>query len=347
MNDQELDRLIAQANPFGTDTVRQLPVAGAESDLLEDILTTTTTAAAAVEQPRRPRRRRGLLVAAAAAVIAAGVGIGGALFPDGNPAAPPSAYAAEVVAVAEANPRLLLDKPGWKVVKIGQFSKETGEMQLSDGKQSLSVHWRPGNLYQQYLDDRSHGNAKQPIELLGQQGTLFLYSGSKSDYATILPAKGVNFLEIRGNVGSEPAYRDLLAALKPVDVNTWLDALPESVVKPADTAKVVTEMLADIKVPAGFDPKPLQEIGVADRYELGANVTSAVTCSWIKEWEKAKAAGDTAGIKTAVSAMAGSRSWKVLLEMQKTGAFASSIWETADAMAKDKLHPELRLNVCH
>lgn len=346
MNDQELDRLIAQANPFGTDTVRQLPVAGAESDLLEDIITAPTSVPVPAQQPQRTRRRRNILVAAAAAAIVAGVGISGTLFPRGNPAAPASAYAAEVTAVAEANPRLLLDQPGWKVIKIGQFTKETGEMQLSNGKQSLNVHWRPAALHGQYITDRSHGNTQQPIELLGQKGTLFLYRGSKADYTTILPAKGVNFLEIRADVGSEQAYRALIAGLKPVAVNTWLDALPASAVKAPDVAKEVTEMLADIRVPAGFDPKPLQQGGLSDRYELGAKVTAAVTCSWIKEWEKAKAAGDAAGVKTAVTTMASSRSWKVLLEMQKRGGYPSSIWETADAMAQGKLHPELRFNVC-
>lgn len=350
MNDQELDRLIAQANPFGTDTVRQLPVAGAESDLLEDILTAPT--ATPVSVPGRPRRRRTLLVAAAAAVIATGVGIGGALFPDGNPAAPSSAYAAQVVAVAEANPRLLLDKPGWKVIGIGQFTKEAGEMHLSNGKQSLSVHWRPAELYNDFADDRGDNSLKQPIEFLGQHGTLFVSENGRGaniahTYTTVLPVRGVNFLEIRTDTGSEQAYRELLAALKPVDVNTWLDALPASAVKPTDTAKVVTEMLADIKVPAGFDPKPLQEGGLSDRYELGAKVTGAVTCAWVKEWEKAKAAGDAAGVKTAVTTMAGSRSWKVLLEMQKRGAWPEAIWEIADAMATGKpLHPELRLSVC-
>ncbi len=342
MNDQELDRLIAQANPFGTDTVRQLPVAGAESDLLEDIMTAPVSA-----QPRQPRRRRTSLVAAAAVVIAAGVGVSGALFPRGNPAAPPSAYAAEVVAVAEANPRLLLDRPGWKVTKIGQFTKETGEMNLSNGEQSLNVHWRPADQHGGYLTDRADHSTKQPLEFLGQHGTLFISKGTYTTYTTILPVKGVNFLEIRTDGGTEQAYRDLLAALIPVDVNTWLDALSASAVKATDTAKVVTEMLADIKVPAGFDPKPLQEGGLSDRYELGAKVTGAVTCSWVKEWEKAKAAGDAAGVKTAVTTMRGSKSWKVLLEMKKRGGWPEAIWEIASAMATGKpLHPELRLSVC-
>ncbi|MEV8371139.1 hypothetical protein AB0P21_00270 [Kribbella sp. NPDC056861] len=349
MNDQELDRLIARSNPYGADRIGQLPTAG--SDLLEEIMTTTAPApdieTPTTETPRAPRRRR-ILIAAAAAVIAAGVGVGGALFPDGNPAAPPSAYAAEAVAVAQANPRLLLDKPGWKVIAIGAFTTESGEIHIGDGKQSLTVHWRPAAEHDGFLTDRGN-TTEQPIELLGQRGKLFVTKGGKVDYSTystVLPVKGVNFLDITMSGGSEQAYRGLLAALKPVDVNTWLAALPASAVQATDTATVVNEMLADIKVPAGFDPKPLQRSGLSSRYNLGADVTSAVSCAWIKEWEKAKAAGDTAGAQAAVTAMRSSKSWKILLEMNKSGAWSRDIWTIPDAMAKGAVHPEIRAGVC-
>ncbi|WBQ08481.1 hypothetical protein [Kribbella sp. CA-293567] len=351
MNDQELDRLIAQANPFGADTVRQLPVAGAESDLLKDIMTASTSVAptAPTPLPQRPKRRRGILAAAAAAAIVAGIGISGALFPDGNPAAPPAAYAAEVVAVAEANPRLLLDKPGWKVIAIGQFTKEAGELQIGNGNESLTVHWRPAKEYAGFTTGHSKDTTEQPIELLGQSGKLFVTKGVKvaySSYSTVLPVRGVNFLDITAVGGSEQAYRSLLAALKPVDVNTWLDALPASAIRATDTGRVVDEMLADIKVPARFDPAQLKRSGLSDRNELGAKVTGAVSCSWIKEWEKAKSAGDTAGVRDAVTAMQSSRSWKVLLEM-KNSRWPDDIWATADTMATGKaLSPEIRAGYC-
>jgi hypothetical protein len=350
MNDHELDHLIARANPFGDDRLGALPTGTAGSDLLEEIMTTTAPAPTVqTPPPARPPRRRGILVAAAAAVIACGVGVGGALFPHGNPAAPASAYAAEVVAVAEANPRLLLDKPGWKVIAIGQFTKEAGEVHFSAGRQTLTVHWRPADEYGGFTMDRGKDTTEQPIDLLGQHGKLFATKGSKAaytSYSTVLPVKGVNFLDITMEGGSGRAYREVLAALKPVDVKTWLDALPASAVKPADTARVVTEMLADIKVPSGFDPKPLQQGDLDSRYNLGAKVTGAVSCSWIKEWEKAKAAGDPAGVQSAVAAMRTSRSWKVLQEMQKTGAWSQSIWEIPDAMATGVVNPEIRSSVC-
>ncbi len=85
---------------------------------------------------------------------------------------------------------------------------------------------------------------------------MFRY-GRSTDFTTLLPPKGPNFLEIRADVGSEQAYRDLIAKLHAVDVNTWLDALPDSFVLPSERSAVVDEMLADIPVPPGFDREQL------------------------------------------------------------------------------------------
>jgi hypothetical protein len=322
MNDRELDRLIARANPFGDDTVRQLPTGAAESELLEEIMSTT-----APTPELRPTRRRMILLAAAAAAIV--VLLTGVLLPRGNPAAPASAYGAEVRAVAEANQRLLLDAPGWKVTRVDEFTAREGEMTFSNGTNSLDVRWRAAEWF---VDDRS---ADEPIQLLGQVGTMSRI-GTSSDYATILPPKGQNFLTIRGDLGSEQAYRDLIAKLHPVDVDTWLDAMPASVVKPADTERVVTEMLSDIPVPAGFDRQPLDKEAVSERYTLGARVTGAVSCAWLDQWTKAKKTGDTERMREAVTAMKTSRSWKILREMETGGDYPGSVWRYADAIAKNQ-----------
>lgn len=329
MNDRDFDRLIARANPFGDEQVRQLPTDGAESELLEDILTTNTTATAL-----RPNRRRTyLLVAAAAAAVA--VLLTGAFLPRGNPVGPQSAYGAEVRAVADANQRLLLDAPGWKIARVDQFTAREGEMSFSSGKKQLDVHWRPADAYRTYYDDRAHENTSKPIELLGQKGTQFQY-GKSTDFTTILPPKGENFLEIRADVGSEQAYRDLIGKLHSVETETWLDAMPASVVKPDEAKKVVDEMLADIPVPAGFDKTKLYRHGVSDRYQLGAGVAGAASCAWIDQWTAAKKSGDKARVQEAVDAMKTSHSWKILREMDKEGDYPEVVWEYADSMAKGK-----------
>jgi hypothetical protein len=327
MTNDEFDRLLARANPFDGDTVRQLPVDAAASDLLEDILTST----APTPELRPNRRRRILVFAAAAAVIV--IALTGVFFPRGNPAAPTSAYGAEVLKVAEANQRLLLDLPGWKVSRVDEFTAEEGEMEFANGSKGLAVHWRPADAHASFLDDRANGNKQQPIELLGQKGTLFQYAGS-TDFTTILPPKGKNFLEIRANVGSEAAYRELIEKLKPVGVEEWLDAMPASAVKPAENTKVVDEMLAGLPIPDGFDKSGLYRQTVSDRYQVGARVTGAVTCGWLDQWTAAKKSGDKAKVAEAADALKGSRGWKVLQEMDKEGDYPEVIWEYADQIAK-------------
>lgn len=273
-----------------------------------------------------------MLVAAAAAIV---VALTGVFFPRGNPAAPASAYGAEVRAVAEANQRLLLDAPGWKVSRVDEFTAAEGEMSFANGKKQLDVHWRPAAYYDSFLADRAHGNTKQPITLLGQNGTMFRY-GTTTDYTTILPVKGPNFLEIRADVGSEAAYKELIGKLKPVGVEEWLDAMPASAVKPEENKKVVDGMLEGLPVPTGFDKAPLYQQTVNDRYQVGARVTGAVSCAWLDQWTAAKKSGDTAKATEAVTAMKTSSGWPILKEMDKEGDYPEVIWEYADLIAKDQ-----------
>ncbi len=339
MTDHELDRLIARANPYGDETVANLPAAGADAELLEEIVSTPTTSVRLLEHttprpPRRWRRRPALLAAAAVAAI---VAVGGVVLPGGGggPVASAPAYAASVIAVAEANPRLLLDEPGWSVSYVAEFTAAQGEMRISNGHRYLELNWRPAGQYRLYLDDRSHEMTATPIMLLGQTGSMFSYNAE--DFTTILPPRGQNFLEIRGTFLSETEYRRLIAKLYPVDVNTWLDALPESVVRPEQKAAVITEILADIPVPKGFDARKLNTDTTTERYHVGARVTGAVTCAWVDQWAKAKKSGDAAGVQEAVDAMRSARSWKILREMDAQGDYPEVVWEFADAVVNGTL----------
>ncbi|WP_112248871.1 hypothetical protein [Kribbella monticola] len=333
MNDHEFDQLIARANPIGTEAVRQLPTAGAESELLEDILTTTAPAPApSVLRPNR--RRRVSLIAAAAAAVAVAVAVTGALFPRGNPAAPPSAFAAEAVAVAEANQRLLIDDPAWKLTAIDEIKPESGMTRFTNGKLEIELDWEPAKDYQTYFGSSSAGESHQPIKVLGQPATLFKLRGT--DFNTMLPPKGPNFMQIRADLGSEQAYREVLAKLRQVDVNTWLSAMPDTAVMPTRTRAAVDQMLTDITLPAGFDKEPLYKNTLIDRYQLGARVTGAVGCAWVHQWIVAHDAGDQARMKQAVTAMQGSRSWKVFKEMSTQGAFPQVFQQLGDMIAKNQ-----------
>ncbi|GAB2587906.1 hypothetical protein [Kribbella endophytica] len=349
MNDHELDQLIARANPYGDAKVRHLPTDGAEFDLLEEIISTEasdTTPAPAIPRRRRDGRRRAVILLAAAATVA--VVLTGVFFPKGSsPIAPVSAYGAEFRAVTGATPRLVIDDPAWKIVDISQFTADEGEIKFGRGKQRLQVNWRPAGQYAGRLvgfKDPGAPSRGSAIELLGQKGTMYQI-GASTDLTAVFPPKGRYLLEIRGDVGSVAAYRSLVGKLKTVDTDTWLDAMPDTIVKQSDASRVIDEMLTDVPVLPSFDRTPYLKILVLARYQFGAKVTEAVACGWFEQWAVAKKAGDKAKMQQATAAIQSSRHWKVLLEMDKIGRFPAGLWQDGDTMAKGE-DPRERNGMC-
>ena len=157
MNDEELDRLIARVNPYGDQTVADLPTGGAEADLLEEIMTTATP----THKPARVRRRLVLTAVAAGVALIAGAG---ALLPGSkNPAAAAPAYAAERVAVAEANQRVLIDAPGWKIDYVSEFGAAQGAIQFKNGDKQVGMDWGPAEQYDSYYRDRSRDSKPEKV----------------------------------------------------------------------------------------------------------------------------------------------------------------------------------------
>jgi hypothetical protein len=86
--------------------------------------------------------------------------------------------------------------------------------------------------------------------------------------------------------------RGVAATLQNVDVDTWLSAMPDSVIKPNGRAVAVNKMLEDIPVPDSVDVDELKSRGVvSDRYQLGAQVAGAVACGWIDQWVERRPVG--------------------------------------------------------
>jgi hypothetical protein len=281
---------------------------------------------------RRPRRwggRRLLPVAApavAAAVLAVVVGI--SLSGRGGE----QAWAAALVRVAEAAPRLLVDEPGWQVTRADQFSVEYGEMTLADGDRELEVKWLSGSQYEHAVETRvEEMDDLATAPAADGEARVFRYPGTNEYVAVWL--RGDYTVEARGVAPDADTFRAMLASLHEVDVDTWLSAMPESVVKPSSQAEVVDAMLADIPLPAGFDATAIPTTAaVRDRYQLGAQVAGAVACAWIDRWVSARRAEDDAGAREAVDAMATSRTWAILLEMDEEGDYPEVLWEHAAAM---------------
>jgi hypothetical protein len=262
---------------------------------------------------RRGRRRATLgfgVGIAVVAAIAALLVIGGWL--SGSGSGRPE-FAAAAIRVAEANPRLLISEPGWKIVRADEFEPDSGELTFSDGSRNFEIHWYPARLYRQYLRDRADVSRPEVGVLLGHRAATVEYS--PEEYATTLSPQGKVFIEVRGRLGSKRAYDELLHSLRPVDVETWLDAMPPTTVRPEARAKAVEQMLRGIPLPPGFDATALQgEDSIADHSSLAVKVGNAVACGWAESWIAARASGDQAAARRAVDAMAGSAAWPIVRE---------------------------------
>jgi hypothetical protein len=126
-----------------------------------------------------------------------------------------------------------------------------------------------------------------------------------------------------------------LGWLTKVDSQDWLDAMPTKVVKAADHEAVVQEMLKGIPLPKTFAPAriPNEEL-TTDRYQVGAKVAGTVACLWLRQWGYATRTGDSAGAEEATQAMATSRHWPILQEMNADGDYPEVLWEDAKWMPK-------------
>jgi hypothetical protein len=266
----------------------------------------------------------------AAAAAAAAVLIGTVVVPDGGGGG--SAFAAELVAVAEANERILVDADGWKVSRVDEFTVSDGEMTFSDGTHALDLHWGPAAEYAQRLaKHRQEFGEGSTVPVLGGEGRMFPYGGG--EYETLLPPDGATYVRFRGNVGDEAAYRALLADMKSVDVDTWLSAMPESAIKPGQQSDSIAAMLKGIPLPAGFDKASIKGgDGVRDRYQLGAAVAGAVSCAWIAQW----ADGDAQAKEEAIAAMRTSGDWQVLKDMDAEGDYPEAVAEVAPSLAGEE-----------
>lgn len=309
------------------------------------------------EQPVAPSRTpyraqrtgaRRLLVGAGAAAIAAiafvgnGIGDGG----DGS-----RAWAAPLVAFAEGSPLLLIDHNSWSITRAhddGTF----GEMTFSNGSDRADLRWQPASGITIGEDRFSTGVNRGRYETPAGDVTVVeipVSEGDTSKPPATVPAEaaivlkpirfnahwtfGDQAVELDATVSNLNEFVDLLNRLKPVDVETWLSAMPPSVIASIDQPAAVASLLDGVPVPGGFDAAALEPTAdITDRYQLVARVAGAVACSWLDAWFTATENGDPAAADTAADGLATSREWPMLLEIQSQGAFADQVWQYADAI---------------
>ena len=340
MTDSRIDALVASADPLGAARLDAPALESAGAELHEAIARTPHDAPA--PPPRRTRwagsrlavRTAAVAVLGAAAIAGASVGMG--KLGDG---APP-AWAAELVRVAEASPRILVGAEGWALVRADEFTEGEGETTFARGDDRADLRWNPDGDHGRLVEDRrASADLDTTAPVLGQTAVVIRYTDSNAHVA--MWRQGGSSLEFRDDDTTLEAFTALLASLRVASVDQWLGAMPESVVRPDARAAAVEEMLAGIPIPPGFDLAALRAGDglVRDRYQLGARVSGAVACAWIGKWVAAREAGDTAGVQAAVAAMATAREWPVLREMDAEGAYPEVLWELAAAMPSNGTVP--------
>ncbi|MBS1888353.1 MAG: hypothetical protein JSU06_14315 [Actinobacteria bacterium] len=291
--------------------------------------------AAGLEPRSRPRRLRSVALAAALTVLIAAALLASGAFSGGG--AHPT-YAAAAIEVAEANPRLLVTAPGWRVTDAGEFERASGETTFGDGRRTFSLNWYPARLYRSYLRDRAQVSPPQHSRLLGRTATTVDYG--RGEYATMIAPIGAVFVEVRGRLGGHAAYEQVLHSLRAVEVDTWLAAMPASVVSPGARPQTVAAMLRGIPYPPRFDPSRIEnETAVLNHYQLGVRVADAVACGWVESWLAAQASGDAVAARAAVDAMASSHHWPLLLRMEREVkmGWSTNIWHAAAELRRGHL----------
>lgn len=273
-------------------------------------------------------RRRGVRLVAVGLVAAAILTLVTSLGGSGDRSGAGVGYAAAAVRVAEVNPRILVTASGWSINHVEPLEPDSGETQFSDGTSELDITWYPAHLYDDYREGRSHVDGPDtPIEVLGVTGTMVQYG--EGDFATMLPPQGDVFVEIRGYLRSEDAYREILSSLETTDVDTWLAAMPADVVQPDDQGAVVASLLQDVPLPPGFDLDGLEHQSVLNADGLRLKVADTVACGWLDSWAEAHASGDEAAMAEASKAMATADDWPVMLERPVSGGHSRAILDFA------------------
>jgi hypothetical protein len=239
---------------------------------------------------------------------------------DSGPGANPG-FADAAVKVAEANPRLLITAPGWRIEEARSFKPQRGQLELGDGTDQVYLAWGPtadrrASLYNNGGEGRVAGSWTETIA--GRTASVFhLEAGPTGSYfTTIFPAEGGVFVSLGGAFAKRGEWDALMASVRAVGVDEWLEAMPGEILRPGAFKTELARMLHGVPVPPGFDATAaIKSTELTNRFQAAKKLTQAVTCGWVRRWDGARAEDDEAGAREAVDAMSGARDWPVLLRM--------------------------------
>ena len=324
------------------DAVAELPLHHGRAELLEEIMSTPVLDDTPVRTPRSRRASTWLAPLAAAAAVAAlaTIPLWGAPS-DQRPDAGPGAPAAQPDP-APSGDYVILEAAGWHVDGVAE-DEYGGEIDYQHGNASLEIMSRPASLYREYVQDRRHivepPAPGDPVRVLGLAGQMWAYSAD--DHTVIREVENGHSLEFRGEGMGRQAFVDLLGGLRLVDLEEFEATLPDQFVTSGERAAVTQEIVDGIAgalgserglTPAGI-PEPDFASDQPERYQIGADVAGKVACAWLDSYVAGVRSGDDARSSEAAAALATSRRWPILNEMDASGDYPEVVWEYADDLA--------------
>ncbi|HET7119788.1 MAG TPA: hypothetical protein VFI17_00900 [Solirubrobacterales bacterium] len=374
MNTRELEIALAAADPVDRARLDGIDLEAMEAELLVDLNDERPASPPyeAVAPPRRRRRALALGAAAIAAVAVAILLLAGGggerssraygadlvRFAESTPLLlleGPGWRVQNVNQVSgrdglEGSMEFVTGKPiPYETVQLSgnaHEQRESGMFPAAVRQRRVELSWRHGSLAEAISTARGmlhpHGQRWIEAPVLGTtakvdtRAEFYVNQGGPGNrQMTAFWSEAGYVLELRAAVPGQAAFEERLDWLAKVDSQTWLDAMPAKVVKAADHDGAVREMLKGIPVPSTFKPSRVPDPGLTtNRYQVGASVTGIVSCLWLRQWGEARRSGDEAAELEAERAMATSRHWPILREMDADGAYPQAIWEIADDMRK-------------
>jgi hypothetical protein len=204
--------------------------------------------------------------------------------------------------------------------------RESGMLPAAVRQRKVELRWSHGSLEEALKTARCqphpHGQRWTTLPVLGTtadvdtRAEFYANQGAPGNRRmTAFWSEGGYLLELKAAVPDLAAFKERLSWLSRVDLQTWLDAMPATVVKAADHDAVVRQMLKGVPVPNDFKSSMIPDEGLTtSRLQVRGAVTNTVSCLWFRQWGAARRSGDNDAKVEAERAMATFRRWPILRE---------------------------------
>jgi hypothetical protein len=215
--------------------------------------------------------------------------------------------------------------------------RETGMLPPAVRQRKVELHWSHRSLARtlEYAHQYPHSQGQRWVKLpvlgttadVDTRAAQFVNQGGPGNrQMTAYWSEGGYLLELQAAVPDLAAFEERLRWLTSVDSQTWLEAMPPQVVKAADHAAAVREMLRGIPLPDSFSPSLVPTAGITtNRDQVRAAVIGTVSCLWFRQWDEGRRSGDRAKAGEAEKAMSTYERWPLFRELDRAGRYPGEL----------------------